>query len=118
MPRQRPAGADMFEDRFRQTRFPQFADAVAKRADARKHDLCRRRQHVRITGEHGGLADLLERFLHAPQIGHSIIDDGNCRFHGPFPSCGSLRPRSEPNKYIRKNVAPAQRVKKPNTNHF
>ena len=79
-PQERPAGADVFADHGVQAGFPQAADGVLKRPDPRQHQPPGVRDRVRIVGDDRDVAELLERLLHAPQIGHAVINDGD-RFH-------------------------------------
>ena len=61
----------------------QAGDGVAEGADAGQNNLVGLGNAVRVAADVGRLTDLLERFLHAAQVGHAVIDDHN-RFHRGF----------------------------------
>ena len=59
---------------------PQLADGVLERADARQHKLRGGGHLGRIAGDEGLVADVLEGFLHAPQVAHAVVNDGDHRW--------------------------------------
>ena len=67
--------AQVLEQRRGQLGLVQPGDGVAEGADARQHDLVRLGDAVGIAADLGVVADLLERLLHAAQIGHAVIDN-------------------------------------------
>ena len=57
----------------------QLGDGVLESAHARQHHFGGGGHFRRIAGHDGLVADLLEAFLHAPQVAHAVVDDGD--FH-------------------------------------
>ena len=60
---------------------PEVVHADAEGADARQHSRSRLSDDRRIARHHRRRADRLERLLHAAQVAHLVIDDGNA-WHG------------------------------------
>src|SRR5439155_16173897 len=71
----RPTTLDMPEDRLGEAGVVQLGDRVAKGADAGENEPGGVRDAGGITRDDGGVADALEALLHAPQVGHAVIDD-------------------------------------------
>ena len=59
----------------------QSSDGVAEGADARQHDLVRLGDAVGVAADRRRVADLLERLLHAAQVGHAVVDDEDLLRH-------------------------------------
>ena len=70
-----PNGAD-------QIAIPQLGDRILKGSDPRQHDLAGLGNLDWITSDHGFVPNLFETFLHASQVAHLIVDDGDHKF--PF----------------------------------
>ncbi len=67
----------------------QLGDGVFEGPHARQHDLGGGGHLGRIAGHHGLLADLLEGLLHAPQVAHAVVDDGDHDERGQGPGAGA-----------------------------
>ena len=69
------AGTDVFEDGLIEPGLANLGDGVAEGADARENDLVRGGDLIGITADRGGRSDLFQGLLHAPQVGHAVIDN-------------------------------------------
>src|SRR5205085_2665476 len=73
-------------DRFIEAGGAEYLDRITKCAHARHHQMIRTPHLLRRGDDLRRVAEALEGLLHAPQVGHSIID--NCQ-HGPLPQTNS-----------------------------
>src|SRR5450631_2126289 len=69
-----PLGDDS-QDRIDEAGLLQVVHAVAEGAYSGQHDLVSREYNLRIRGNDGLCADLLESFLHGAQVAHAIVYD-------------------------------------------
>ena len=72
---ERLAGIDRLQNRPGQPEPLDFGDRVFEGSHARQNKLGCPADRLRVACHRGGMADLLEPLLHAPQIAHSVVDD-------------------------------------------
>ncbi len=80
---ERLTGCDGFPDRLDQPVLFQVGHAVGKGADARQDDMAGVRDRMAVTRDDGLVSDRFKGLLHAPEIPHAVVDDGNHRDREP-----------------------------------
>ena len=76
-PQKRPAGLDGRQHGPIKLAAAQLGNGVLEGPHARQDDLVGRGHHGRVAGDDGQMSDLLKSLLHAPQVAHAVVDDGD-----------------------------------------